>query len=385
MSDLTTRPTRPGYDDGATPGFRQGPGVREGLDRKQVPPSSSVAGPVLRLGHRIALPISRRPLAIGFLLVAALLAGGCATLTMGGLGIEPPRLLGALFGGAEDAKQAFVLGTLRGPRLVVAVGAGVALGLSGALFQSVTRNPLGSPDVIGVSAGAGAGAALFGLLLPGAASIPLGSVLGAAAAVALVAVGTGTGFGNPLRMILAGIGVSAMAAAFTHYVVYLVARDQATMLSAYLNGSLEARSWEHTAIIGTVLALCAIPLALLSVPLALSEMGDDVSQGLGSPAVSTRRRAVLLSVILAGGAVAVAGPIAFIALTAPHIARRLAASGRPQLVLSGLTGAALLVAADLVAQQAPWAKALPVGILTLAIGGVYLGILLVHEFRKGQA
>ncbi|MGP5072168.1 FecCD family ABC transporter permease [Arthrobacter rhombi] len=381
MSDLSTRPARPGHDGGAEPASP----MRDAAASAQVSAASRIVGPVLRLGTGIALPLSRRSLAVGFLLVVAVLVGGCATLTMGGLGIEPSRLFVALFGGAEDGKQAFVLGTLRGPRLVVAVGAGAALGLSGALFQSVTRNPLGSPDVIGVSAGAGAGAALFGLLLPGAASIPLGSVLGAAAAVGLVALGTGTGFGNPLRMILAGIGVSAMAAAFTHYVVYLVARDQATMLSAYLNGSLEARSWEHAAIIGTVLAVCAIPLALLSVPLALSEMGDDVAQGLGSPAVSTRRRAVLLSVILAGGAVAVAGPIAFIALTAPHIARRLAASGRPQLLLSGLTGAVLLVAADLVAQQAPWAKALPVGILTLAIGGVYLGLLLVHEFRKGQA
>ncbi|GAA1366995.1 iron chelate uptake ABC transporter family permease subunit [Arthrobacter rhombi] len=379
MSGVTTQGTGPRHDDGALPGAPEDP------RSTQAPPSSAAPGPVLRLGRRVALPVARRPVAVGTVLVVLVLAGAFATLTMGGLGIEPAKLFAAVFGGAEDGKQAFVLGHLRGPRLVVAVGAGIALGLSGALFQSVTRNPLGSPDVIGVSAGAGAGAALFGLLLPGTASIPLGSVLGAAAAVGLVALGTGTGFGNPLRMILAGIGVSAMAAAFTQYVVYVVARDQATMLSAYLNGSLEARSWGHAATIGVILLVCAVPLALLSVPLALSEMGDDVAQALGSPAVTTRRWAVLLSVVLAGGAVAVAGPIAFISLTAPHIARRLARSGRPQLLLSGVTGALLLVVADLVAQQAPWAKALPVGILTLAIGGVYLGALLVREFRKGLA
>lgn len=385
MSGLTTQRTDPEHDGGALPGAPPEPGAPEGPHPRRAPASSAAGGPVLRLGSRIALPVAPRPVAVAAILVLLLLAGAFATLTMGGLGIEPSRLFGALFGGAEDGKQAFVLGHLRGPRLVVAVGAGIALGLSGALFQSVTRNPLGSPDVIGVSAGAGAGAAFFGLLMPGAASIPLGSVLGAAAAVGLVALGTGTGFGNPLRMILAGIGVSAMAAAFTQYVVYVVARDQATMLSSYLNGSLEARSWEHAATIGVVLLVCAAPLALLSVPLALSEMGDDVARALGSPAVTTRRWAVLLSVVLAGGAVAVAGPIAFIALTAPHIARRLARSGRPQLLLSGLTGALLLVAADLVAQQAPWAQSLPVGILTLAIGGVYLGALLVREFRKGLA
>lgn len=385
MSGLATQQAAPGHDDGALPGASPEPGAPDGPRPPGAPTPSAARGPVLRIGSRVAVPLSRRPVAVGAILVVLLLAGAFATLTLGGLGIELSKLAGALFGGAEDGKQAFVLGHLRGPRLVVAIGAGIALGLSGALFQSVTRNPLGSPDVIGVSAGAGAGAALFGLLLPGTASIPLGSVLGAATAVGLVAVGTGTGFGNPLRMILAGIGVSAMAAAFTQYVVYVVARDQATMLSSYLNGSLEARSWEHAATIGVVLLACALPLALLSGPLALSEMGDDVAQALGSPAVTTRRWAVLLSVVLAGGAVAVAGPIAFISLTAPHIARRLSRSGRPQLLLSGLMGALLLVAADLVAQQAPWADALPVGILTLAIGGVYLGALLVREFRKGLA
>ncbi|MEK4241428.1 iron chelate uptake ABC transporter family permease subunit [Janibacter sp. FSL W8-0316] len=330
-------------------------------------------------------PARRRASLLGLTLLALVVATALATLTMGGLGVALPDLPAGMVDvarGEATGKANFVLGHLRGPRLLVALGAGAALGASGALFQSVTRNPLGSPDVIGVSAGAGAGAAFVGLLMPSATSIVLGSVLGAALAVGLVAVSTGTGLSNPMRMVLAGIGVSAMAYAFTQYVVYVVARDKATVLSAYLNGSLNARGWDHVATIWVVLALAVVPLALLSIPLGLSEMGDEVAASLGVHSGAVRRRAVLLSVLLAGGAVAVAGPIAFVALTAPHITRRLARSARPLLGLSAVTGALLLSAADLATQQVPVFDGLPVGILTLAIGGVYLGALLVSEWKK---
>lgn len=330
-------------------------------------------------------PPRRRASALGLVLVGLVVATALATLTMGGLGValaDLPAGIVEVARGEATGKANFVLGHLRGPRLLVALGAGAALGASGALFQSVTRNPLGSPDVIGVSAGAGAGAAFVGLLLPGATSIVLGSVAGAALAVGLVAVSTGTGLSNPMRMVLAGIGVSAMAYAFTQYVVYVVARDKATVLSAYLNGSLNARGWDHVMTIWLVLAVAAVPLALLSVPLGLTEMGDEVAASLGVHSGAVRRRAVLLSVLLAGGAVAVAGPIAFVALTAPHVTRRLARSARPLLGLSAVTGALLLSAADLATQQVPLFDGLPVGILTLAIGGVYLGALLVSEWKK---
>ena len=330
-------------------------------------------------------PARRRATALGAALLALVVVTALATLTMGGLGValaDLPAGVVEVARGEATGKANFVLGHLRGPRLLVALGAGAALGASGALFQSVTRNPLGSPDVIGVSAGAGAGAAFVGLLVPSATSIVLGSVLGAALAVGLVAVSTGTGLANPMRMVLAGIGVSAMGYAFTQYVVYVVARDKASVLSAYLNGSLNARGWDHVVTIWVVLALAALPLALLSIPLGLTEMGDEVAASVGVHSGAVRRRAVLLSVLLAGGAVAVAGPIAFVALTAPHITRRLARSARPLLGLSAVTGALLLSVADLATQQVPIFDGLPVGILTLAIGGVYLGALLVSEWKK---
>lgn len=341
--------------------------------------------PALRLGRHVHLPVRRRSILLAAVLLLLLVAGALATLSLGALGIpvlELPQAAREVLSGTATGKANFVLGHLRGPRLLVALGAGAALGASGALFQSVTHNPLGSPDVIGVSAGAGAGAAFVGLLLPGTHTIVLGSVGGAALAVGIVAVSTGTGLANPMRMILAGIGVSAMAYAFTQYVVYVVARDKASVLAAYINGSLGARGWDHVLTIWLVLALATLPLAVLTVPLGLTEMGDEVAASLGVDPGATRRWSVLLSVLLAGGAVAVAGPIAFIALTAPHVTRRLARSPRPMLALSAVTGGLLLLVADLATQQVPLFEGLPVGILTLGIGGFYLGALLVAEWRK---
>ncbi|WP_370462448.1 FecCD family ABC transporter permease [Nocardiopsis sp. FR6] len=336
---------------------------------------------MLRLGP-VALPLHPRSLLWGALLLVLLAAAAAATLSLGGLGVPLTRLP-AVVTGAGEATETFVLNRLRGPRLTVAVGTGAALGLAGALFQSVTRNPLGSPDVIGLGAGAGAGAAFAALVLPGVIPVPLGALAGAALAMVVVATATGTGLRHPGRLIVAGIGVAAMAQAFTHFVVSVMARDQATVLSAYVNGSLGARSWEHAATIGAVLLLVVPLAALLAGPVALNEMGDELADALGARAAATRTAAVTLSVVLSAAAVSVAGPIAFVSLTAPQIARRLSAAPGPNLALSALVGALLLVVADLAVQQSPVGDGLPVGVFTMAFGGVYLGYLLVREWRRG--
>ncbi|MEY9212407.1 iron chelate uptake ABC transporter family permease subunit [Thermobifida halotolerans] len=340
------------------------------------------APPLLRVGNAVALPLHPRSLLWTLVLLAALLAAAAATLSLGRLGIPATELVDALTGDTTPAQE-FVLRRLRGPRLVVALGTGAALGLAGALFQSVTRNPLGSPDVIGLNAGAGAGAALVALALPGVVPVPLGALLGAVLAVVVVATVTGTGLRHPGRLIVAGIGVAAMASALTHFVVAALARDQASVLYAYVNGSLSARSWEHALTIWLTLALAAPPLAALARPVALNEMGDELADSLGARAAATRAAAITLSVVLSAAAVGVAGPIAFVSLTAPQIARRLTRAAGPNLVVSALVGALILALADLAVQQVPLGEGLPVGIVTLAVGGVYLGFLLVREWRRG--
>ncbi|WP_299538553.1 iron chelate uptake ABC transporter family permease subunit [uncultured Streptomyces sp.] len=345
---------------------------------------SGKSGPkgYLRIGRSIALPVRRVSVVVALVLLVLLLAACVATLTLGRLGVGLADLPTALTGGAEG-KDHFVLERLRGPRLVVALGTGAALGLSGALFQSVTRNPLGSPDVIGLAAGAGAGAAIVAMYFPGDVPVAVGALLGAVVAMALVHVSTGTGFRNPARLVVAGIGVAAIGGAVTQYVVYAIERDKASALTSYVNGSLTARSWGDAATIGVVLLLAAPFVAAVARRLAVVEMGDEIAEGLGAEPRKTKSLAVVLAIVLSAGAVAVAGPIAFVSLTAPQVAKRLTRASGPHLLLGALSGALLLVVADLCAQQLPLFDDLPVGIYTMAIGGLYLGHLLVREWRRG--
>lgn len=347
------------------------------------PRASGVTHPrVLTLGPRVAVVVRPRPVVVAITFVAVTLLAGLVTLAVGELGIpvgELPRVLA----GEGSRAQEWVLFTSRAPRLGVAALAGASFGVAGAIFQSVTRNPLGSPDVIGVNWGASAGAALVALAFPGTVPVPLGALLGAVAAVLTVATVTGTGLRHPGRLVVAGIGVAAMSAAFTQFVVAALARDQASVLAAYVNGTLSARSWEHAATIWLVVALAVPLLAALAQPVALTEMGDELADSLGARATRTRTAAITLSVVLAAGAVSVAGPIAFVSLTAPQIARRLTRLAGPNLVVSALVGALILALADLAVQHFPFTDGLPVGIATLAVGGIYLGFLLVREWRRG--
>ncbi|MEU5162678.1 iron chelate uptake ABC transporter family permease subunit [Streptomyces sp. NPDC020875] len=360
-----------GTADGPSPAGPGGPRGRAGRPKGLV-----------RLGP-VAVAVRPRAVVVALGLLALTVVASVATLTLGRLGIPLAELGTALSGGAEG-RDAFVLERLRGPRLVVALGTGCALGLSGALFQSATRNPLGSPDVIGVAAGAGAGASAAALFLTGTVPVPVGALVGAVLAMVLVYLSTGTGFRNPGRLVVAGIGVAAICQATTQYVVYAMERDNASALTAYINGSLSSRSWEDATTIGLVLLVAAVPLLLLARPLGAGEMGDDIAQGLGAEPRRTKTCAVVLAIVLAAGAVAVAGPIAFIALTAPQVAKRLTRLPGPHLLLSGVTGALLLVVADLCAQQLPLFENLPVGIYTMAIGGAYLGLLILGERRRGR-
>ncbi|MFE4306852.1 FecCD family ABC transporter permease [Streptomyces sp. NPDC056891] len=362
-------------------------------DRTDAPDSTEVTKPraarpagrgVLRIGPWVAVPVRRTTVIAAAVSLLLLCAAAVATLSMGRLGIDLSDLPSALAGEATG-KNAFVLNRLRGPRLVVAIATGAAFGLSGALFQSVTRNPLGSPDVIGLGAGAGAGAAAAALFLPDVMPVAVGALLGAILAMTVVFLATGTGFRSPGRLVVAGIGVAAMSTALTQYVVYAVERDKASALTAYINGSLSARSWDDAATIWTVLLVSLPFAALLARPLSIGEMGDDLSTGLGARPGRTATWAVALSIVLSAGAVSVAGPIAFISLTAPQIAKRVTRGGGPHLVMSTLLGALLLVLADLTAQQLPLFDNLPVGLYTMAVGGAYLGYLLLREWRRPAA
>ena len=330
------------------------------------------------------MAVTRRSAAVGAVLLAAVLLGGIATLAWGDLGVGPRDLLEATRGEA-GAKTMFVLERLRGPRLLVGIGVGLALGLAGSLFQTVTRNPLGSPDVIGLGAGAGAGVAVATLFAPGLVPAPVGALAGAGAAIALVHVSTGLGFASPSRVIITGIGVSAMALAITQYVVAVALRDASTQLAGYLVGSLNSRSLQQALFIAVALLVLIPLIALLSHDLRMMDLGDQLADALGGSAIRTRTLAILLAVALAAAAVAVAGPIAFVALAATHIARRMSGAPGAHLTLSALVGALIMVLADFAVQHGGPLENLPVGVVTAGVGGMYLGYLLITEWKRADA
>lgn len=322
---------------------------------------------------------SNRAMVFSLASVLVLLGLGVATLSLGDIGLKPADLLRLPL----DPSTKFVLSKLRGPRLATAILVGALLGIAGLLFQKVTRNPLGSPDVIGISAGAKTGIAVM-TLAPLWVPTPVGAALGAGAAALLVYLATGTGFRSPTRTIIAGIAVAALGHSITHYIVSVKLRESAHHLTAALSGSLNSANLRDISIAGCTLAV-VLPLGYVVADNArMLGMGDEVAAGLGAAPDRTRTAAIVLSVVATAGAVAAAGPIAFVALTAPHIATRIVRSEALLLMSSALTGAVILVSADLIAQHVKVAHGLPVGVLTLGVGGVYLGYLLVTQHRKGK-
>lgn len=322
---------------------------------------------------------SNRAMVFSLASALVLLGLSVATLSLGDSGLKPADLLRLPL----DPSTTFVLSKLRGPRLATAILVGALLGIAGLLFQKVTRNPLGSPDVIGISAGAKTGIAVM-TLAPLWVPTPVGAALGAGAAALLVYLATGTGFRSPTRTIIAGIAVAALGHSITHYIVSVKLRESAHHLTAALSGSLNSANLRDISIAALTLAV-VLPLVYVVADNArMLGMGDDVAAGLGAAPDRTRTAAIVLSVVATAGAVAAAGPIAFVALTAPHIATRIVRSEALLLMSSALTGAVILVSADLIAQHVKVAHGLPVGVLTLGVGGVYLGYLLVSQHRKGK-
>jgi len=289
-----------------------------------------------------------------------------------------------LFGGGSGA-QRFIIETLRLPRLLTGLEVGAALGVGGAIFQSISRNPLGSPDIIGFNTGAATGALIVILVLHGSMyEISAGALIGGigtALVVYLMAMKRGV---QGYRLILIGIGIAAMLASVNSYLITRADLADAQSAAVWLTGSLNGRGWEQVRPV-TIALVVLLPLAIwLGRDLRMLELGDDTARGLGINAERVRLTAVVVGVGLAAVGTAAAGPIAFIALSAPQVARRLTNVAGPNIVASALTGALLLAASDLAAQRVFAPTQLPVGVATGALGGLYLAWLLSREWRKGR-
>ncbi|GHE01757.1 FecCD family ABC transporter permease [Streptomyces alanosinicus] len=332
----------------------------------------------------LSLRLDLRALIVVVLLLAAACAAGVALIGTGDAKIPAADVLRTLAGNG-NAYQDFIVGELRLPRVLVGLLVGASLGLGGALFQSVSRNPLGSPDVLGLSQGSTAGALIVIVLLSGSTTqVTVGALVGGLVtglAIYLLAWKQGV---HGYRLVLVGIGVSAIATAVNGYLLTKADLVDAARAVVWMTGSLNGRDWDQ---VRPLLALCAVlvPLVLANARgLRMMEMGDDVANALGVRVQRVRLVLMVCAVLLVAAATAAAGPVSFVALTAPQLARRLTRSPGPNLVPSLCMGAALLVAADWASQRAFGADQLPVGVVTGVLGGGYLLWLLVTERRAGR-
>ncbi|MFD5659471.1 FecCD family ABC transporter permease [Streptomyces hirsutus] len=332
----------------------------------------------------LSLRVDVRTLVVGTLLLLVALTASVVLIGTGDFPIPAADVVRTLLG-EGDPGQEFIVTELRLPRVLVGLLVGASLGLAGALFQSVSRNPLGSPDVLGLGQGATAGALVVIVLFSGTANqVALGALVGGLAtgfAIYVLAWKRGV---HGYRLVLVGIGVSAVVTAVNGYLLTKSDIVDAARAIVWMTGSLDGRDWDQ---VWPLLALCAIlvPLVLAnSRGLRMMEMGDDVSYALGVRVERVRLVLMLSAVLLTAAATAASGPVGFVALTAPQLARRLTRSPGPNLVPAMCMGAALLVSADWISQRAFGAGQLPVGVVTGVLGGVYLLWLLVTERRAGR-
>lgn len=312
--------------------------------------------------------------AVLVLLVALVLVG----LGVGEIPLSPLQVAGALVGHGDTVSD-FVVGQLRGPRVAGAVLVGAALGAAGGIVQSVVRNPIASPDVIGITSGASA-AGLTAIVLFGASGgVLFGSVVVGAVLVALViaALSWRRGItGN--RVVLVGIGVAAICLSITGWMLTAGTVQQAGTALLWLSGSLNAVDRTLVGILAVAVVVLLAAALAQSRRLTVLALGDEVAAALGLRPDRAKVLLLLTAVGLTAGAVATAGPVAFVALMAAPIARRLVGNGRVALGAVAAVGAVVTLASDLVAQFAIPGNALPVGVVTGVVGAPYLLWLLAR-------
>lgn len=352
--------------------------------KTQVMSKPAVRNRALRSPGGLSVRLDIRACIVVLLLLLAALVASVVLIGTGDFPISAADVVRTLLGDG-DPSQELIVNDLRLPRVLVGLLVGASLGLGGALFQSISRNPLGSPDVLGLSQGATAGALVVIVLFSGDADqVALGALGGGlftGLAIYLLAWKRGV---HGYRLVLVGIGVSAIATAVNGYLITKADIVDAARAVVWMTGSLNGRDWEQ---VQPLLIMCAIlvPTVLANARgLRMMEMGDDVSYALGVRVERVRMLLMVSAVLLTAGATAAAGPVSFVALTAPQLAKRLTRSPGPNLVPSLCMGAALLVVADWASQRAFGADQLPVGVVTGVLGGVYLLWLLVTERKAGR-
>jgi iron complex transport system permease protein len=344
---------------------------------------------VLRVGPFSARWTPRTALVLG-IAAAAVMVIAVVSLGVGDFRLSPARVVEILLGGG-DRRDRLVIWQIRLPRTLLAIVVGAALALSGAIVQTTARNGLASPDLLGVTAGASAGAVAV-IVLGGTATatstiagvlnlvgVPLAALIGGFAAAAIVALILRITGATGLRPLLVGVGISAFFGGLTSWMLIIASIDTAARANVWLTGTLTGRSWFEVATVAAPVVLVGLLLVPLATRLPTIELGSDMASSLGVRVTRSTAGLLSLAVILAAVCASAVGPIGFIALVAPHLARLACNAPRPPLAATALIGAALLLASDLVARTAVAPILLPTGAVTALVGAPFLVWLLVRS------
>ncbi|MDK8469136.1 FecCD family ABC transporter permease [Corynebacterium accolens] len=317
---------------------------------------------------------------------------GALSIGLGDYPISVPRVLEVIFQGEGSRVERLVVLEWRMPRVATAIAVGCALGLSGALTQTVTRNALASPDILGITTGASAMAVTVIVLGSGGGfagwlagiGIPLAALLGAILSATVIWALAWRRQADSYRLVLVGIIITALLSSYINFLMVRAELRDASQAQFWLTGSLARSEWSTTIPIAVLVIVCAPLLAWIAYQALATTLGPDLARALGQRINAVQVAMLALAVALAAVAVSAAGPIGFIAFVAPQVALRLCGVPSPPLAASALTGAVLLLGADIVT-QAVLPVELPVGIVTSALGGIFLIYLLVQRTRSTDA
>lgn len=350
------------------------------------------------LGKRMLKPMRRlHPITLMKLLVVGLPLVGLIAILTGPAMIAPSKLLAVLLapGDTAHAQEVLILSAIRLPRLILGFCIGAILAVSGAAMQGLFRNPLADPSLIGVTSGASAGAScviVFGgtwlqsAYFGGLPLVALGATIGGLIAVVLVyRIATSANGTAVATMLLAGIAISAVAAALNNLFSYFGDNEMLRRISLWQMGSLDGADWYRVALAATVAAVLLIILPRQSTALNALLLGESEARHLGIDVEGVKRRLIVLTALGVGSSIAVAGVIAFVGLVVPHIVRLLIGPDHRFLIpASALGGGILLVLADALARVIVAPAELPTGILTALIGAPVFFSLLIHMRPAGH-
>lgn len=346
--------------------------------------------PPFRLGP---LSLVRRPLMVlvNLVMLAALFLVVCINIGRGDFPLSISQVTEVLFGGGSRIDR-FIVMDLRLPRSLTGLLVGMALGISGAVTQSISRNSLASPDILGITAGASAAAVALIVLGGGGTfvgilatvGLPLAALVGGVLTAVLIYTLAWKRGVEGFRLILVGIAINAMLTAAIGWLLISADINDVSRAQLWLNGSLNGADWSKVWPVLCALVLIGGITIISTFTLGALRLGDDNARSLGVRLQSGQATLLLASVALAAIATAAAGPIGFVALAAPQIALRILRTPGPPIIASGLMGGLLVVGSDLIARTILPVE-LPVGIVTSALGGPFLLYLLVRSNRKVSA